>query len=43
MKHSVTKAGKFPYVETLSKKSRIKGVPVSVTAKRVVRGAFQND
>jgi hypothetical protein len=38
----VTKPAQFPYIEMLSKKSRIRGVTITITAKLVIRSAYAN-
>ncbi|MGB8801164.1 MAG: hypothetical protein WCC97_10780 [Candidatus Acidiferrales bacterium] len=43
MKHTVTKPGQWPYIETLTRKARVKGVTITVTAKLVVRAGWAND
>jgi hypothetical protein len=43
VKHSVTKPGQWPYIETITKKARVKGVTITVTAKLVIRSAYAND
>jgi hypothetical protein len=43
MKHTITKPGQFPYIETMTKKSRIRGVTITVTAKLVIWSGYAND
>jgi hypothetical protein len=43
MKRTVTKPGKFPYVETLTTTAKIQGVKVTVSAKLVIRSGWAND
>jgi hypothetical protein len=43
VKHEVTKPGAWPYVETLTKKAKVKGVTLTFTAKLVVRSGRAND
>jgi hypothetical protein len=42
MERTTTKPGQFPYIETLTKTGKVVGVKVTVTAKLVVRGGWQN-
>jgi hypothetical protein len=43
VKHTVTKPGQWPYIETLTKKAGVNGVTLTVTAKLVVRSGWAND
>jgi hypothetical protein len=43
VKHTVTKPGQWPYIETITKQARVKGITVTVTAKLVVRSGWAND
>lgn len=43
MKHTVTKPGQWPYIETLTRKARVKGVTITVMAKLVIRSGYAND
>ncbi len=43
MKHTVTKPGQWPYIATLTKKARVNGVTLTLTAKLVVRSGWAND
>lgn len=43
MKRTVTKPGQWPYIEVLTRKARVKGVTITVTAKLVIRSAYAND
>jgi hypothetical protein len=43
VKHAVIKPGQWPYIETLTRKARVKGVTITVTVKLVIRSAYAND
>ena len=42
MKRTTTKPGQFPYIETLTKTAKVGGVKITVSAKLVIRGGWQN-
>jgi hypothetical protein len=43
MKHTVTKPGTWPFIQTMSKRARINnGVTITVTAKLVIRSGYAN-
>jgi hypothetical protein len=42
MKHTVTAPGRWPYIETLTRKAHVNGVAITVTAKLIVRAGWAN-